>query len=304
LLRVYQSIDRAVERIVASVSTDTCVAVFATHGMETNCMDLPGMVVLPEVLYRMNFPGRRSIGSAGAETGPIPPPLRPRRAWVPAVWGTEGGVGPLRRSLRHGLPSSLAYRLDRLWPATADGLMSPADAGSLSYQPAMWYRHLWPRMRAFALPTFSEGYVRINVKGREAAGVVDPSEYERVCDEVTAEIEGLTDARSGAPIVLEVRRTRDSPHAEGRLPDPDLIVRWRPGATDVVDGPTTGRIGPLPYARAGSHTEEGFLWLSGAGIEAGKELPDGRPTSLATTFLALMGATAPPHMHQTPLLPA
>jgi predicted AlkP superfamily phosphohydrolase/phosphomutase len=205
--------------------------------------------------------------------------------------------------LRVHLPSQLAYRLERLWPQSPDGPSLPIDAGKLSYQPAMWYRKLWPRMMAFALPTFSEGYVRLNVKGREASGIVEPGDYDRVCDEVQAEIERTTDARTGRAIVRDVLRTRRSPmESSPSLPDGDLIVRWEPCPTDVVDNPALGRIGPLPYYRSGGHTEEGFLWLSGPGIAAGTRLSDGRPTSLAPTLLALLGARIPDYMKQLPLV--
>ena len=303
LLLVYQAIDRAIGRLRACSAPDAYFAVFAAHGMESNSMDLPGMAFLSEALYRMNFPGRRGIGGQVDRAGALTVAASPR-AWVPTVWSTEADLGRVRRALRVHLPSRLAYRLDRLWPQAPEASpSSPIEAGKLGYQPAMWYRKLWPRMKAFALPTFSEGYVRINVKGREARGIVEPGDYERACDEVATEIRGLIDARSGRPIADEVRRTRRSPmDSSASLPDADLIARWRPFPTDIVDSPTLGRIGPLPYYRSGGHTEEGFLWISGPDIEAGARLPDGRPTSLAPTFLALLGAGIPDYMQQPPLL--
>jgi predicted AlkP superfamily phosphohydrolase/phosphomutase len=158
-------------------------------------------------------------------------------------------------------------------------------------------------MKAFALPTFSEGYVRINVKEREARGIVEPRDYEAVCDGVAAEVMGMTNARTGRPIAEEVRRTRRLPMDDSPgLPDADLVVRWRPFPADVVDSPMSGRIGPLPYYRSGGHNEEGFLWISGPEIQPGARLPEGRPTSLAPTFLTLMGAGIPDYMGQPPLL--
>jgi len=113
----------------------------------------------------------------------------------------------------------------------------------------------------------------------------------------------MVDARTGRPVAREVRRTRQSAmESSPSLPDADLIVRWEPFPTDVVDSPTFGRIGPLPYYRSGGHTEQGFLWISGPGIEAGTRLPEGRPTSLAPTLLAILGAPVPDYMLQAPLL--
>jgi predicted AlkP superfamily phosphohydrolase/phosphomutase len=143
----------------------------------------------------------------------------------------------------------------------------------------------------------------VNVRGREASGVVAAQDYDRVCDQLTAEITALTDARSGKPIVHAVRRTRrtaldDSP----KLPDADLIVLWNSQPTDTVESPTRGRIGPIPFYRAGSHTERGFAWISGPGIAGGTQLAAGRPTSVAPTVLALLGAEIPEYMKQPPLL--
>jgi predicted AlkP superfamily phosphohydrolase/phosphomutase len=299
LLRVYQAIDRAIGRIRSSLPPDASLVVFSQEGMEPNCMDLPSMVFLPELLYRLNFPGKRGLGTADAQLGDVGLPWR---TWVPAVWGTQAESNRLRRLVRTRLPSAVAYRIDALWGRAETDPLPPCDAGELPYQPATWYRHLWPRMKAFALPSFAEGYVRLNVRGRETAGIVDPADYERVCDELIAEISGLTDARSGKPIVREVRRTRSALDDSPKLPDADLIVLWAPLPTDAVDSSTHGRIGPVPFYRSGSHTDDGFAWISGPHIEAGAQLPDGRLTSLAPTLLALLGATIPAHMRQPPLL--
>jgi predicted AlkP superfamily phosphohydrolase/phosphomutase len=301
LLRVYQRIDLAIGRIRAGAPPDSCFVVFSQEGMEPNCMDLPSMVFLPELLYRLSFRARRGLGAASTEFGDV---ALPSRSWVPALWGTQSLSSPLRRLIRTRLPSALAYRIDALWSRKETEPLPPCEAGEMPYQPATWYRHLWPRMRAFALPSFAEGYVRLNVRGREADGIVDNADYDRVCNELIAEIAALKDAHSGKPIVREVRRTRSTALDDSmKLPDADLIVLWSPIPTDTVDSPTAGRIGPVPFYRSGSHTEQGFAWISGPGIEATR-LPDGRPASLAPTLLTLLGARAPGYMKQPSLVPS
>ena len=59
LLRIYRAVDRAIGRIRSSLPGDAYFAVFAGHGMEANCMDLQSVVFLPELLYRISFPGHR-----------------------------------------------------------------------------------------------------------------------------------------------------------------------------------------------------------------------------------------------------
>jgi predicted AlkP superfamily phosphohydrolase/phosphomutase len=169
-------------------------------------------------------------------------------------------------------------------------------------QPPMWYRPAWPKMKAFALPTFSEGYVRINLRRREAHGVVEPADYERVCGEVVAMLNAVTNARTGEPIVERVVRTRRDPlDPDPRLPDPDLIVLWRNAPADVVDSPTLGRIGPLPFNRSGSHVHRGFLLASGPGVPANRQWPEGQALDIAPTILSLVGAPLPAHLDGRPL---
>jgi hypothetical protein len=69
LLETYRAVDRAIERICAGAPPETYFAIFAAHGMESNSMDLTGMAFLPEVLYRMSFPGRRAIGGQSRDGG-------------------------------------------------------------------------------------------------------------------------------------------------------------------------------------------------------------------------------------------
>jgi predicted AlkP superfamily phosphohydrolase/phosphomutase len=160
-------------------------------------------------------------------------------------------------------------------------------------------------MKAFALPSFSEGYVRLNVAGRDARGIVAPADYDAVCDEVTRELEALRNPRTGSPAVARVMRTRRTALQESvpgeRLPDADLIVLWTAEPTDVVDHPRLGRIGPVPFKRAGSHVHRGFLLAHGDGIPAGQRRGEHHALAIAPTILQLLGATPPPHIEGTPI---
>ncbi len=44
----------------------------------------------------------------------------------------------------------------------------------------------WARSRAFAEPDLSTAFIRLNVRGREPAGIVEPGEeYEQLLAEIT-----------------------------------------------------------------------------------------------------------------------
>jgi predicted AlkP superfamily phosphohydrolase/phosphomutase len=276
LLDAYRAVDRAIEQLAEAAGRDASVLVFSPYGMEP-ATELPCLVFLPELCYRLSFPGRRALGPGGE--GPPPPVLRHPRAltWERWLWGTRD--------------------------PGAEGLRSPREWGELSYQPAIWYSDLWPRMRAFALPGGVEGYVRVNLAGRERDGIVPPDEYQAVCAEIEERLHELRDPRSGRPVVKEVVRTRAGPgdRAPG-LPDADLVVRWHPGPWDVVDSPAVGRIGPVPFARTGTHVDRGFIAARGPGVAPGSSLPDGRITDVTATILSLVGAPPPRPIDGRPLL--
>jgi predicted AlkP superfamily phosphohydrolase/phosphomutase len=302
LLEVMQAIDDAIGAIAAA-APDATLVVYSGHGMEANSMDLPSMVFLPELMFRHSFPGRRGLTGA-ADDAPLPPPQRSltRTCWEDELYALKHDGNPVRRWLRRVTPGDVFYRIERKL-----GWNTPPscyrECSTLHYQPAWWYRSAWPEMQAFALPSFSEGYVRVNLEGREPRGIVRPSAYDRVCDEITTMLHQLRDPRSGRPLVREVLRTRTAPDADApHLPEPDLIVSWAPFPTDVVDSPTLGRVGPVPYLRTGSHVERGFLLASGPGIAPGQPLPDGHALDLAPTILSLAGAPLPPHFEGRPLV--
>jgi predicted AlkP superfamily phosphohydrolase/phosphomutase len=305
LLEVFQAVDREIGAIVAAAPSDARVVIFSDHGMETNCTDLPSMVFLPELLYRASFPGVRGLhgGRAGSPPARMALPS-PSWSWRSAVWAQKHDPNPITAFLRRRLPTVFFhYAIEKRLGDTRLPLC-PDDC-PMGSQPPMWYRPAWPRMMAFALPTFSEGYVRVNLRGREASGTVDPRDYDRVCDEVTAMLSAVTNARTGDPVVQRIVRTRRGPDdADPRRPDPDLIVLWRNAPTDVVDSPTLGRIGPLPFNRSGSHVHRGFLLAAGTGLPIGERLPDGQALDIAPTILRLVGAPIPAHFDGAPLLNA
>lgn len=299
LLDVCQSIDRELGKIMAALPPDTSIALCGVHGMAENHSDLLTMVFLPEFLYRWNFPGRRAFPSAaGTPPGPVVG-RPPRKSWTGSLWVMCDEPNPLRRWLGPYLPGSL------LRASASSVLASPydPDLNRLSWMPASWYRKQWPRMSAFALPTFWEGRIRINLRGREGQGIVSPDHYPALCDELAAKLSKLTDARSGKPVVKKVVRTRSSATDDDpRLPFADLVVEWEERAVDVVESPDIGRIGPIPYMRAGGHRPRTFLIASGPGVTPGGTIQGGKVVDLAPTLLSLLGAPIPQAMEGRPLV--
>lgn len=303
MLNAFEQVDQAVGEILAEVGDDASIVLFSVHGMGVNVTDMMSMAFLPEVLYRYNFPGK--VGLAPGKLGETPPPLRinpTRENWLGEAWRQKYEPNPIKRFLKPWTPSRFLH-------SGPNDLISPyqlaIQGDDLDYMPARWYSPLWPQMKAFALPAFADGHVRINLQGREHDGIVPPSEYDALCDELTAMLYRLQHGRTGEPLVKQVVRTRKSPTEDGpRLPDADLVVVWNKHTTDVVDSPDVGRIGPLPYYRPGGHRSSGFFMAKGSGITPGSTLTEGRTVDVGATILELMGAPIPEYLDGKPLLSA
>jgi hypothetical protein len=310
LLEIFQAIDQAIGEIVASAPADARVIIFSAHGMGPATIDLPSFVFLPELLYRFSFPGKWALGT-GERTASLPPMVTKMQwnFWERHIWGTQYDPNPVTRFLRRKTPTRL-FRLIERWIDSnpASGLISPLQLMRqgdrvVPWNPAQWYKPLWPTMKAFAIPSFAEGYIRINLKGREPQGIVTPANYHAVCDELCHKLYNLKDSRKGIPMVSRVVRTRENPlDRNPKLPDADLIVVWQDDfATDVVESPEYGQIGPFPPYRAGSHRSEGLILATGPDIPASTHLVDGHVLDLAPTILQLAGAAIPSHLEGKPL---
>jgi predicted AlkP superfamily phosphohydrolase/phosphomutase len=301
LLEVFQAVDNAIGEILAVAPENAYIIIFSDSGMCDNATDLPSMAFIPELLYRYNFPSKYGL-AAGKTNAPPQPPFadRPEWDWLQALWRLKHETNPMMGLLRRRAPIELCDRIAKFFstPQKPD-LLSPFELQKQShpffYQPAMWYKPFWSQMKAFALPTFSDGHIRINLQGREAGGIVAPADYDALCEELTQKLHQLKDARTGTPIVKEVLRTRSSAtERDPKLPDADLIVLWhKDRAIDAIDSPEFGRIGPAPSPRSGGHRSDIFFMARGPGIEPGSSLPLGHALDIAPTILHLMGMPIP-----------
>ena len=313
LLETYQKIDESIGEILASAPKDASVVVFSAHGMQANNLDLTSTFFLGELMYRWSFPGK--VGFAATSTQSKPRSLSPWRQQQRSyrdLWAQKHDPNPVTRWIRAVTPTKLhriyADLLERLGLTPQSDFVSPYQlqnqGGSFDWQPVSWYAPSWHKMKAFALPSFSEGYIRINLQGREPNGCVAPSDYDQVCDEVIAQIKSLRSVKTGKSVVESVIRTRNADNrcAPG-LPDADLIVMWDESElTDCVETDLFGRMGPVPYQRAGSHTPRGFVLVKDEGVQPGSNLKDGHALDLAPTILDLMNAPQPSHLEGQSLL--
>ena len=304
VLATYKRIDKAIGEILTEAPQDANVLCFSVHGMAANFTDLLSMAVLPELLYRFNFPGKVAIGAG--KLGKTPPPMvtKPiRNSWAGEIWSQIYEPNPIKK-LFH------TWTHKKFLRGKKHGLLSPyslldepiEQELDMAWMPSMWYSSLWSEMKVFALPAFTNGHIRINLKGRDRDGKVDAAEYNALCEQITALLYELQDGRNGNAVVKQVVRTRSNPlDTNPKLPDSDLVVLWNEPITDVVDSPQLGRIGPLTHCRAGGHKSQGFIMAKGTDIPARLDLASPEAVDLAPTILDLIGAPLPSYLDGHPL---
>lgn len=189
------------------------------------------------------------------------------------------------------MPQSVSEALVRLWSANM---------------------YDWQKTPYFPLPMDQAGYIRINLKGREKRGIVEPGEnYQQLCDELEKNLYSLKDADSGQSIVAEVVRAwQNAPEdTEGRDVLPDLVVVWDEVTTLQCQRVISDRLTQLAIdvpmvnisGRSGNHTGPGWFVAQGGeikqqGLQQGHSIRD-----LAPAIFEVMGANAPSHFESSSL---
>jgi predicted AlkP superfamily phosphohydrolase/phosphomutase len=227
LEEILEAVDREIGRLVEDAGPEAAVMVFSLHGMRP-ALGIPAFL------------------------GPL---LCERGLSRLAQWSTQSGAERI---------ASMIARLKRRAPAVIKRFYSglPASARRRLARPTMMPVYDWTATRAVALPTDQHGWIRVNLAGREAAGIVPLDQYDATCDEIAAFVRSLRD-EAGRPLVRSVVRTAEPADAVLEIPLPDLVVHWEEracAAPFAIQGSQV--IGQTVSANLTSqHAFEGFcLW--------------------------------------------
>jgi hypothetical protein len=264
---------------------------FNLHGMGANDSDVAGMLLLPELMYRHSFgkPNLRQEHWRVNERG-IPLFGEDQR------WDDDFGA---LLNERAPLVTRAFDRARRLLKG-ADGSMRPGDL-PVTWMPATKYRAFWPSMCAFALPSFYDGRIRINLKGREASGKVVLGNYAKCCAEVETILRDCCDAITGRPAVRDIVRYAGADPLRLNATDADMIVLWNGPVLGLVH-PRLGKIGPYPYRRTGGHTgPAGIAYFAGSGIAPG-HCGTASAFDVVPTVIELLGEPRPQRLTGNRLL--
>jgi predicted AlkP superfamily phosphohydrolase/phosphomutase len=151
----------------------------------------------------------------------------------------------------------------------------------------------WAKTKAFSIPALNTSFVRVNLRGRESQGIIEPGpEYERLLNKIEADLRQLVDVRSGKSAVERVIRTAEAFRCGPPSVLPDLSVEWKstPYFMDRVRHPKAELVQSRPqYNRSSYHTFSGFVAAAGPSIRVGGDLGEVSPLDFAPAFLSLMG---------------
>lgn len=145
--------------------------------------------------------------------------------------------------------------------------------------------------RAFAVPHNDiAGAIRLNIRGREVNGLIEPDDVDEQVARLTRELLALRNADTGEPVVERVVRVAD--HHEGEAIDhlPDLFVLWN--RASPIDRVTSPAVGTVEYVHRGNRTgdhEPGSMFIAtGPGVVPGR-LEGVSLYDFAPTISAILG---------------
>jgi predicted AlkP superfamily phosphohydrolase/phosphomutase len=161
--------------------------------------------------------------------------------------------------------------------------------------------------------------LRINLKGRQPLGVVEPgAEYEQLRSELIERLEDWRHPETGAPIVERAYRREevyDGPHLDEA---PDIVVHWSTHEDYTYAFKVSCKSRKLAWleeidltrpenlafftGKSGSHRDNGIFLAEGPGIRAGKRLNGAAIVDVAPTILHLLGVPVPKDMDGRPLV--
>jgi predicted AlkP superfamily phosphohydrolase/phosphomutase len=279
---VHVALDKALGEILRQVDEKTAVFLLSGDGMGPN---YSGSHILSDLLMRMGLLNN-DIGHGGESAG------KSKDAGISRKVKTD-----LLSALRNMIPKRIRVGVSKaLLPRHINEKLS------LRWKIA---GIAWDRTRAFLIENANEGYIRINLKGREPQGTVEPGrDYESLCEQIYQTAKGMINPANGKLAARSVYKTDDIYHGPCRSHMPDIIVHWNDNAK-VTTELLTERYGlarspepgwALPPYYTGNHRPNAFALVVGPAVPQGAVLEGAAILDLAPTILARYGIEPPEYM--------
>jgi len=161
----------------------------------------------------------------------------------------------------------------------------------------------WSKSRVFCVPNSNEGYFRVNLAGRDPAGVVQAGlEYDEILGRLNEELVALRGPQTGLPAGERVTLV-DGVYAGARRQDlPDAVISWN-GAARIVDEVESRGFGSIRkqagYATSpfytGNHRATAFAATWGTAWRGPDAERAPHVLDIAPTILTLLGVDSPAH---------
>ncbi len=257
LQAVYEATDRAIGRVVEALPAGADLVVFSPTGMAPNTSRAD---LLPGMV--------KAILTSGAGPGD-------QRG--NALWGIRGAVPiSLRSAFSRAMPSAVNRALvSRLYFQGMD----------------------WTQTRAFAIPGETQGLVRLNLRGRERDGIVEPADAAGLLDEISAGLATFTDP-DGTPAVASCERPQERWPGGARVDQlPDLLVRWTKTVADRIHSLSSPAFGTVSRPGVGTgwpgnHCDEAWALLLPGSSGSREPVQPPRVVDIAATVCEIVGADA------------
>lgn len=271
VLHVYRLVDEAIGKMLEATGDDVPVVLVSDHG---------GAAFERYVIFDALF---RELGFLKLKKESASLTQRVKKA----AWSLGYRVKAL-------LPDGWVRRFRKTGARVRDAIKKDFEAPEID----------WNSTVAVPMPSF--GMIRVNLKGRDPAGIVEPGdEYERTCERITEALEQYRDPLDGARVFAQVRRGRDIYDGPN--------TKWAP---DLVAIPTSTRFHTFSPAGSyqkglnslrppivprepnfnGTHSYNGVFVASRGCFEARGRIEQQQIHDIAPTVLAAIGTPIPGYM--------
>ncbi len=265
MLRVYQAVDKAIGELLSECPPGTNTLIMSDHGAGANRK----LFAINDWLIRQGcLKENRDI------------------------------AGLIRKKVLQGIAVIILKYGQRVKELIGSGIKKRLS--KISKPPLDALNFDWPNSRAYSEGLL--GSIFINLKGREACGVVEPGEeYERLRERLIKELEGVIDPDNNEKVIDKVYKREEIYSGSAVESLPDLFIVCGPGYRPI--GRNLLRLGNAKkegFLRkdiwSGYHRMEGVFMAKGDAIQKGKGIGNSHIIDIAPTALYLLGLPIPSHM--------
>ncbi|MEM9153559.1 MAG: alkaline phosphatase family protein [Cyanobacteria bacterium P01_F01_bin.33] len=257
----YVELDKALKHLLEGRLDNTTVFLVSVHGITTN---YSGSYLMQAVLEKLGYQ--------------VPPESS----------GDRGAAKSFTEQVKDRLiPNALRNFINEKFVAQShhDAMFSLQFNNSIN----------WQKTTAFFLPTeHFQGFIRINLQGREPYGVVPPDAYDEVCQKLCHDLEQLVNPDTGNLAVQRAVRVAEIYEGDRLYDLPDIVIQWaEDGLIHHLQHPKFGTVSGHDIIRKAQHSEDGFVIAAGPRIRPGASVTGASTMDIAPTLLYLLGQAVP-----------